>query len=209
MATVEPNASPPPSEAQSPPVDPVFSAEDDRRERVLRVVGRLVAVVVGVWLLALLAGAMGFGHLPRLPGSSLLDRAVNRPSKAPAETPSANPTAGGNQNLAARTVARGAKRRVESPSARRRTSGQPKPPAARQPPSARQVPPPVTLPPSPGRPRGRAVRRHGVQPPPAPPPGNANGNGNGNANGQAVLNPGRAKHALPPPPPPPPPPKKP
>ena len=200
MATIERQAPVVPSAA---PDDQVFSADDGRRERVLRIVGRVAAVVAGVWLLALFAGAMGFGHLPGLPGSGLLDRTAH-PSKAPAKTPQVNPATAGNQSFAGRTIAPntlGAQRQAGSS---RVPSGTPAhPPPSRSPPPAAQAPPPAIPPPSPGKPRGRAVRRHGVQTQPAPPPP-----GNGNANGQDVVNRGRLKHQLPPPPPPPPPPPK-
>lgn len=200
MATIERNAPRLPSAA---PAEPVFSADDGRRERALKVVGRLAAVLAGIWLLALLVGAMGFGSLPLIPGSGLLDR----PAKTPAKTPRANPAAGdnGQTSFAERTVspaARGAQGRAGSPSARSRTRARQTPPRAAQRPAAGQVPVPAGQPPSPGNPQGRAVRRHGNQAQPAPPPP-GNGNGNGNGNGQAVVNPGRLKHQLPPPPPPP------
>ena len=195
MATVNQNAAPSPGD---PPT--VFSAANDRRERALHAAGRLVAVVVGVWLLALLAGAMGFGHLPGLPGAGLLDAAA-RPGVTPRKTPAANPAIGGNQSLASRTVGPES-RRAGSPSAKGRTPAQRTPPAAQPPSPAQPIPPPPVTPPSPGKPRGRAVRRHGIHAPTPPPPAN------GNANGQGVVNRGRAKHALPPPPPPPPPPPK-
>jgi hypothetical protein len=199
MATIEHKAPPVPSPA---PADPVFSADDGRRARVLRIVGRFAALVAGVWLLALLAGAMGFGHLPGLPGSGLLDQAA--PAKAPAETPRANRGTGVNQSFAARTFAShavGAQHQAGSSRVSHRTPAPPPPPAVQPP--AGQAPPPAIPPPSPGKPRGRAVRRHGVHTQPAPPPP-----GKAKAKGQDVVNPGRLKHQLPPPPPPPPPPPK-
>ncbi|MEK6275873.1 MAG: hypothetical protein AABM30_11100 [Actinomycetota bacterium] len=196
MATTEPNGARSPSAAQDPPTGPVFSSDGDRRERVLRAVGRLVAVVVGIWLLALLAGAVGFGHLPGLPGAGLVDRATGR-EKAPAKTPPASPAAEDGSLATNITGSRGAQRPAGSPVSKRRTPAKPTHPGAQQPPRAPQVPPAVT-PPSPGNPQGRAVRRHGVQPPAPPPPAQ------GNAKGQNVVNPGRLRKTLPPPPPPPP-----
>ena len=195
MATIEHKA-PLPSPA---PADPVFSADDGRRARALKIVGRLAALVAGIWLLALLAGAMGFGHMPGLPGSGLLDRSA-RASKAPAETPRANGATGDNQSFVARVLAHnasGAQRQAGSSRVSHRAPAQ-QPPPAPQPPGS-QARPPVIPPPSPGKPRGRAVRRHGVHAQTAPPPPS-----NGKAKGQDVVNPGRLKHQLPPPPPPPP-----
>jgi pyruvate/2-oxoglutarate dehydrogenase complex dihydrolipoamide acyltransferase (E2) component len=208
MATIERTAPPPPGAAQDPSIQPVFSADDGRRERALRVVGRLVAVAVGIWLLALLAGAVGFGSLPLVPGSGLLDRA-NQPAKARAEAPRPSRSTGGKlwTSFATRSIATPAARRAQrragsSPSgARSRAPGH----SVVRPPPASQVAPPAVLPSAPGNPQGRAVRRYGNQVQPAPPPP-----GVGSSRGQTVVNPGRLKHEVPPPPPPPPPlPKKP
>jgi hypothetical protein len=145
---------------------------------------------------------MGFGHLPGLPGAGLVDRT----SKAPKKTPPAQPAADVNgQTSFAGTVSpaqSGANGQATSAQARARARAH-KATSVAQPPASVQVTPPAGQPPSPGKPQGRAVRRHGnkTQTPP-PPPGNGNGNGNGN--GQAVVNPGRTKHLTPPPPPPPP-----
>jgi hypothetical protein len=207
MATIERQAPRLPSAA---PSETVFSADDGRRERALRVVGRLAAVIAGLWLLALLVGAMGFGHLPGLPGSALLDRATG-PAKPPSESPRANRAEAANKMSAASRavvpIARAAQVRAGSPSARTRAPAHRPPPPAAPPPPAGQVSAPAVVAPPPGKPQGRAVRRHGNQAQPAPPPPGY-GNGNGNGNGQAVVNPGRLKHQLPPPPPPPPPPPK-
>src|SRR5256885_1738181 len=99
MATIERQAPVVPSAA---PDDQIFSADDGRRERALRIVGPLVALVAGIWLLALFAGALGFGHLPGVPGSGLLDRTA-RSAKAPVRAPQANRSTAGTQSLAAQT----------------------------------------------------------------------------------------------------------
>ena len=206
MATIERTAPPPTGAAQDPSTQPVFSADDGRRERALRVVGRLVAVVVGIWLFALLVGAMGFGSLPLVPGSGLLDRA-NQPAKARAEAPRPSRTTRGKlwTSFAERSIAtpaaRSAQRRASSsPSASRpRVPGH----SVVRPSPASQVAPPAVLPSAPGNPQGRAVRRYGNQVQPAPP-----APGVGSSRGQTVVNPGRLKHEVPPPPPPPPPPPK-
>lgn len=57
----------PAAEGSSEAADhPIFVAPDGRRARRLRLAGRLLAGLVGLWVLALLAGALGFGHLPGL-----------------------------------------------------------------------------------------------------------------------------------------------
>ncbi len=186
--------------ARDASAQPVFTADGGRRERLLRVAGRVVAVLVAIWLVALLAGTIGFGRLPGLPGSSLLHR-----SDRPAEAPRARSTGGSAKGASfagrpAGAVAsdRMSRQEILTPSVR----PQPLRPAVRPaaPPARTQVVAP--LPPvSPGKPQGRAVRRRGNQTqPPPPPPGNANG-----LNG---TSPGQLKHQLPPPPPPPPPLKK-
>jgi len=206
MATIERTAPPPTGTTRDLSTQPVFSADDGRRERALRIVGRLVAVAVGIWLLALLVGTMGFGRLPLVPGSGLLDRA-NQPAKARAEAPRPSRTTGGKTwtSFAARSIATPAAHRAQRRAGSSPSVSRPRAPghSVVRPPPASQVAPPAVLPPSPGTPQGRAVRRHGNQVQPAPPPP-----GNGSSRGQAVVNPGRLKHEVPPPPPPPPPPPK-
>src|SRR5215218_9172397 len=46
---------------------PVFASADGRRGRALGLVGRVAAGLTLFWLAALLAGAMGLGHLPGVP----------------------------------------------------------------------------------------------------------------------------------------------
>ena len=67
---------------------PVFAAATRRRERVLRIAGRIAALLVAIWLVALLAGAIGFGRLPGVPGAGLLER-KDHPAKAPPARPAA------------------------------------------------------------------------------------------------------------------------
>jgi hypothetical protein len=67
---------------------PVFVAEHSWRERAVRaVVGVLVALLL-VWLLALIAGALGFGSLPPLPasGGGDTDSPPSRSQPSPAST---------------------------------------------------------------------------------------------------------------------------
>ena len=202
MATVESSARPPASAVQDRLVQPVFSSVRGRREHVVRNVGRLAAVLAGIWLVALLVGAMGLGSLPLIPGSGLLD-----PAPKTAKTPRARPVVGGARqtNFAARpmtTAGRGTPSQAGSRAgARHRTPARPAHPAPVAPRTSpvSRVAPPAAAPPlaSPGRPQGRAVRRQGTQAQPAPPPP-----ANQDAKGQAVENPGRLKHELLPPPPP-------
>jgi hypothetical protein len=46
---------------------PVFVSADGRRQRMLRVLGRVAAGLTVLWLVALLAGAIGLGRLPGVP----------------------------------------------------------------------------------------------------------------------------------------------
>lgn len=183
MATVENTAPRPASATHDHLVEPVFSSDNGRRELALKLVGRLGAVLVGTWLLALLVGAMGLGSLPLIPGSRLLDRAPKaaKATPTPPATDVRQPTSFDARTAA--TVGRGAAQRG-STNARSRTRAHPLLPAA----AAGQV---VQAPASPGEPRGRAVRRHGDQTLVAPsPPANKS------AKGLAVINPGRLKHDL-------------
>ena len=59
-----------PRRRRSPHADrPVFFAEHSWRERAVRAALGLLAALLLVWLLALIAGALGFGSLPPLPAS--------------------------------------------------------------------------------------------------------------------------------------------
>ena len=59
-----------PGRRRSPHADrPVFFAEHSWRERAVRAALGLLAALLLVWLLALIAGALGFGSLPPLPAS--------------------------------------------------------------------------------------------------------------------------------------------
>jgi hypothetical protein len=184
MATVENTAPRPASATHDHLVEPVFSSDNGRRERVLKLVGRLGAVLVGIWLLALLVGAMGLGSLPLIPGSGLLDRAPKgaNDTPAPPATGVRQPTSfdAGTQAI----VGPGTAQPGSTPTARSRAPAHSMPPAA----AAGQLGQP---PASPGEPRGRAVRRHGDQTLVAPPPP-----ANENAKGLEVVNPGRLKYDL-------------
>src|SRR5207253_1301709 len=122
--------------------------------------------------------------------------------------PPARPAARSNVSFAQRPAAAGpvrssgiSRQGASTRSGRTRVPARPPGHAVVRPPApVAAVVPPV----SPGKPRGRAVRRHGNQTlPPPPPPGN---NGNGNAYGKSGTAPGQLRKQPPPPPPPPPPP---
>lgn len=102
---------PPPEAAIDAPVPamlrekPVFAAESDTRPRVLKLAGRAAAGLVGLWLVALVLGALGFGHvaglqLPRIGGDDHNSRSdaaqkadAHRDAPAPGVTISARPNA--------------------------------------------------------------------------------------------------------------------
>lgn len=67
---------------------PVFVSADGRRRRVLRLAGRVVAGLTALWLVALLAGALGLG---RLPGISLPQSVGGEDAQAPAAAREATP----------------------------------------------------------------------------------------------------------------------
>src|SRR3954453_1112835 len=50
-----------------PGEQPVFAATDGRRARRLRIVALVAAALVALWLIALVAGTLGFGRLPIVP----------------------------------------------------------------------------------------------------------------------------------------------
>jgi hypothetical protein len=87
-ATAEFTAAPP-----SPPASaerPVFAAKTSARPRALRLAGRAAAGLVGLWLVALVLGAFGFGkvpgiELPRIVGDEAGgDRAAHSSAPPPA-----------------------------------------------------------------------------------------------------------------------------
>jgi hypothetical protein len=53
-----------PAPAFAPAEKPVFAADNPLRARALRLVGRFAAGLVGLWLVALVMGAFGLGHVP-------------------------------------------------------------------------------------------------------------------------------------------------
>lgn len=124
MSTTEIQSPPSPPAAFDRPASerPIFVAEGDRRARWLARLGRAAAVLVALWLVALLAGALGFGRLPGVPylgpGSHNAHHAVTPQSSrppAPTATPrnAAIPPRGGRRaaSAAASRRARAAGRR--------------------------------------------------------------------------------------------------
>jgi hypothetical protein len=188
-----------PERVQPDPERPVFLAENGRRARILGIVAKVAVVVTVLWLAALAAGMLGFGHLPGTSLEQPFTRLIgggDAPKQQSPATDSASVTAGLEQRSAVtrtqaalarrRAVARTASVRVRSPLP---APGQP---AAGQPVIAQQprqqgwtrqgyVAPPgqirktLTPAPPPGNSYGQVKK---TTPPPAPPPpGNGNGNG--------------------------------
>ena len=58
---------PAPRPQKAPAPRPVFASADGRRARALGLVGRAVGALGALWLVALLAGALGLGRLPGVP----------------------------------------------------------------------------------------------------------------------------------------------
>jgi len=195
-----------PQTVQLDPERPVFLAENGRRARMLGIAARIAVVVTVLWLAALAAGMLGFGHLPgtsiQQPFSRLIsgdgDASKNRaPSTDPdsaSATTSARERADRAQAIAARrgTPAGTLARRPRS----RPTLAQPIQPVPGQAAVAQQprqqgwtrqgyVAPPGQVrqaqapAPNPGNAYGRVKKTTLVTPPPPPPPPPGNGNGNG------------------------------
>ena len=195
-----------PQTVQLDPERPVFLAENGRRARMLGIAARIAVVVTVLWLAALAAGMLGFGHLPgtsiQQPFSRLIsgdgDASKNRvPSTDPdsaSATTSARERADRAQAIAARrgTPAGTLARRPRS----RPTLAQPIQPVPGQAAVAQQprqqgwtrqgyVAPPGQVrqaqapAPNPGNAYGRVKKTTLITPPPPPPPPPGNGNGNG------------------------------
>src|SRR4051812_4616341 len=74
---------------------PIFVSPDGRRPRYLRLVGRVVASLTALWLVALFAGTVGVGGFPGMPppNARVTAKASARPTGRPDDTPSAPTTA--------------------------------------------------------------------------------------------------------------------
>jgi hypothetical protein len=191
-----------PQRVQRDPERPVFLAENGRRARILGIVAKVAVVVTVLWLAALAAGMLGFGHLPgtslERPFTRLIGGGDDVPQKQAPATDSASVTAPDldQRSAAIRTQAALAKRRAAARTAAVRTRSPLRPTPAqpsggqsviaqqpRQQGWTRQgyVAPPgqirKTLPPAPppGNAYGQAKKT--TLPPPPPPPGIGNGNG--------------------------------
>ncbi len=79
MTTIEhiPETVPPDSER------PVFLADSGRRARILGIVAKVVFVVTALWLAALAAGMLGFGHLPGTSIQEPFNRLISGGGDAP------------------------------------------------------------------------------------------------------------------------------
>jgi hypothetical protein len=87
--------------APGPEERSVFVSPDGRRARLLRALGRIAALITAAWLVALVAGALGFGRMPGLPLPAI--GALAKPTGPPA--PRA-PAAGGVRKQAPSPVLR-------------------------------------------------------------------------------------------------------
>ncbi len=188
---------------------PVFLAENGRRARILGIGAKVAFVLTALWLVALAAGMLGFGHLP----GTRIDKPFNRligggggdePKKQAPSTDSASVTGSPSERpTGARTQATVVKRSIRAGtppvrgrSARRvRRAPLTRPPAGRVARLARQrslartghvVPPGQALkaqppPPPPAQPGNGygRAKKATTNPPPPPPPGNGIGNGGG------------------------------
>lgn len=62
---------------------PVFLAESGRRARILGIIAKVAVVVTVLWLAALAAGMLGFGHLPGTSIEQPFNRLINGGGDAP------------------------------------------------------------------------------------------------------------------------------
>jgi hypothetical protein len=165
---------------QEVPERQVFAAEDRRRERWLRIAGRTGAVLAAVWLAALLGSVLGFSGMPRLPGTKAPADRPDHSAKAAHLRPTgdlasrSNVSGAAAADDAAKDTGRptGAPGTHDAPAATGRQRTEPSPAFAPPTPAPRQVlaSPLHGRPASPGRPQGRAVRRHGTAVASPPPP---------------------------------------
>lgn len=164
---------------------PVFLAENGRRARIVGIVAKVAAVLTVLWLAALAAGMLGFGHLPgtsiKQPFIRLISGGGDPPKKQAPSTDVASVTASDlKRSAAARARAAVAKQRAL---ARAVVAQQPRQQGwTRQgflapPGQIRKAEPPAPRPAPPGNAYGQAKKS--TLPPPPPPPGNGNGNGGG------------------------------
>ncbi len=118
---------------------PVFLAESGRRARILGIVAKVAFVVTALWLAALAAGTLGFGHLPgtsiQEPFSRLISGGGDAPKNQAPSTDSASDsvTASARERVdRAQAIAAGRSTPVGTPARRprsRRPAAQPTQPA--------------------------------------------------------------------------------
>ena len=198
-----------PETPQSDPERPIFLSENGRRARMLGIVAKVAFVVTVLWLGALAAGMLGFGHLPgtsiKEPFSRLIsgggDASKNQAPSTDSDSASVTASA---RKRAARAQAIVAKRSTlagtpasRARAARRAASAQPatgQSAVAQQPRRqgwtrrgyvappgrVRQTQPPAPVPTQPGKGLGRVRKTTPITLPPPPPPPPPPGNGNGN-----------------------------
>jgi len=192
-----------PETLQPAPERPVFLAESGRRARILGIAAKVAFVVTVLWLAALAAGTLGFGHLPgtsvKQPFSRLINGSGDAAKKQAPATDSASVTAAARAQSARAQAILADRRAVARTAAAQARLAQ----AARQAAvSAPAVQPPAGQAAVAQQPRQQGwVRRGYVLPPgrlrtvqPQPLPPAQPGNGYGRAKKTALL---------PPPPPPP------
>lgn len=198
-----------PETVRPDPERPVFLAENGRRARILGIVAKVAFVVTVLWLAALAAGMLGFGHLPGTSIKEPFNRLISgggdaSKNQAPStDSGSASVTASARERAARAQAIVASKRSTpagtpasRARSARRAASAQPAQPAAGQSAVAQQprqqgwtrqgyVAPPGQVrqaqppAPQPGNGYGRVKKTTPITPPPPPPPPPGNGNGNG------------------------------
>jgi hypothetical protein len=158
---------------------PVFAATDGRRARRLRIVALVAAGLVALWLVALVAGILGFGRLPLVPDvrpSTAAPKAVphwKRPSAAPSAAATRRIPARGRSGRAARGAIRGAGTRSPGAASRRSTNA---PRSVRRTPAGtRRAAGGTPAASAPNTTSGQRVGQTGIAPPtssrPASPPG--------------------------------------
>jgi hypothetical protein len=106
---------------------PVFAATGSARPRALRLAGRMTAAIVGLWLVALVLGAFGFGHipgfqLPRIGGEDKPTHQVSQPVSPAGVTPAGPSTVRLAPDRAAGSSARSLARRGSAPGSGHRGS---------------------------------------------------------------------------------------
>jgi hypothetical protein len=188
---------------------PVFLAENGRRARILGIAAKIAVLVTVLWLAALAAGMLGFGHLPGTSIEQPFNRLISggedaSKNQAPSTDSASAATTASARERAVRAQAIVARHStpVRRPRSRRPAPAQPTQPAQPAPGQAavsqqprqqgwtrrgyvtppgqvRKAQPPAPVPTQPGKALGRVKKTTPITPPPPPPPPPGNGNGNG------------------------------